>query len=337
MLCGRKTCSMIITVTPNADLERLRRDFAARGLWTVRHDDGRGATVFFVLPHSASSDPEELRQLPGVATVTIAASEHPLIDDQRGIVEVAGVTFGSGHPAVWLAGPCSVESEESIDAVARRLAQVGVRFLRGGAFKPRTSPYAFQGNGEPALGWLAAAARRHDLRVVTEALSEATVEVVAGHADLIQVGSRNMHNFALLRGVARARKPVLLKRGMAATIEEWLAAGEYLRLHGAPAVLFCERGIRSFDAMTRNLLDLSAVALLTHQYRLPVIVDPSHAAGRRDLVAPLTRAALAAGACGVMIETHDDPGRALSDGPQALTATDFERLIDTLGPLPSLP
>jgi 3-deoxy-7-phosphoheptulonate synthase len=198
--------------------------------------------------------------------------------------------------------------------------------LRGGAFKPRTSPYSFAGHGEVALDWMRLAADAHGLGVVTEVMSEHDVEAVAGVADLMQLGSRNMQNFALLRAVGRANKPVLLKRGMAATIDDWLLAGEHLLSSGAAGVIFCERGIHGFDPSTRNLLDLGAVAVLACSLGLPVVVDPSHAAGRRDLVPPLSRAALAAGAHGLLVEMHPHAERARSDGPQALDAAALQRL-----------
>jgi 3-deoxy-7-phosphoheptulonate synthase len=238
---------------------------------------------------------------------------------------------------VLMCGPCSVESQEQVSVIAAHLARLGVAFLRGGAFKPRTSPYAFQGHGAEALVWLRRAADAHRMQVVTEALAEADASIVAEHADVVQIGSRNMQNYALLKAVGRTQKPVLLKRGMAATLEEWLQAGEYLLAGGAPGVIFCERGIRGFDPSTRNLLDLGAVALLAHVHRLPVIVDPSHGVGRRDLVAPLAAAALAAGAAGVMIETHDDPAHALSDGPQAVPLADIGGLVTDLLQRPASP
>jgi len=255
-------------------------------------------------------------------------SPHPRVDNQGPVVEVSGFRIGGDHLAL-MAGPCSVESEEQIFEMAARLATAGASFLRGGAYKPRTSPYAFQGHGSEALTWMRRAADAHGLRVVTEALSESDAGNVAWHADLVQIGSRNMQNYALLKAVGRTGKPVLLKRAMSATIEEWLLAGEYLLVHGASGVVFCERGIRGFDTETRNLLDLGAVALLSHVHHVPVIVDPSHATGRRDLIAPLARAALAAGAAGLMIETHDDPGKALSDGPQALRSEELAHLVGT--------
>jgi 3-deoxy-7-phosphoheptulonate synthase len=229
-----------------------------------------------------------------------------------------------------MAGPCSVESPEQLDEIARPLAALGVQFLRGGAFKPRTSPYSFQGHGAKALEWLRTVADRCRLKVVTEALAAEHVDAVAAVADLIQIGSRNMHNYALLRSIAKAGKPVLLKRGIAATLEEWLLAGEYCLLNGAAAVIFCERGIRGFDPTTRNLLDFGTVALLAAVHRQPVIVDPSHGAGRRDLILPLSRAALAAGASGLLLEIHAHPEDALSDGPQALLPDELAHLMSLL-------
>lgn len=310
---------MVIYLKPGADADRVKRALVARGQWIQQTEKSGGEVTSFVLAsfstHVLAAD---LEAIEGVARVGAPASEHPRVDAQGPRVSVSGVDVGGDAPPVLMSGPCAVESEERIHAIARQLAPLGVSFLRGGAYKPRTSPYAFQGHGSEALRWLRRAADAHGLKVVTEAMSEADVPVVAEFADLLQIGSRNMQNFSLLKLTGKAGRPVLLKRAMAATIEEWLLAGEYLLTHGAPGVIFCERGIRGFDGSTRNLLDLGAVALLSSVYRLPVVVDPSHATGRRDLVLPLARAALAAGAAGVMIETHDDPSQALSDGPQAL-------------------
>jgi 3-deoxy-7-phosphoheptulonate synthase len=308
---------MLVTVKPGADAARVRRALVAKGLWVEALGDG-DARHFWVDRHSARVAREELLAVEGVAGVAAGPSAHPKLDAQPPVVTVAGVSIGPGAPPVLMAGPCGVESESQIFRLAERVAARGARFLRGGAFKPRTSPYAFQGHGEPALRWLRAAADAAGLRVVTEALAAEDAELVAAHADLVQIGSRNMASMALLRAVARARKPVMLKRGMAATIDEWLLAAEACLVHGAPAVVLCERGIRGFDPSTRNVLDLGAVALLSAVHHLPVVVDPSHAAGRRDLVVPLARAALAAGAAGLLVEVHDDPGAALSDGPQAI-------------------
>ena len=319
---------MIVSLKHGADATAVVRELSRRGLWVtqVEHDRSGAAVHCVIAPHSAAIDVDDLARIDGIDGVTTAKTAHPLVAAQGPIVDVDGVSIGGGAATI-AAGPCSIESEAHVRSIASSLAGLGVKLLRGGAFKPRTSPYAFQGHGAVALTWMRRAADENAMKMVTEALSEADVGAVAELADIIQIGSRNMHNYALLKAVGRTKKPVLLKRGMAATIEEWLASGEYLLASGARGVVFCERGIRSFDETTRNLLDLGAVALLAHVHRLPVIVDPSHGAGRRDLILPLARAALAAGAAGLMIETHDDPPRALSDGPQAVPLGEMAALI----------
>jgi len=317
---------MIITVDSQADPGVVRKQLVGLGLWVKAFDDGN-VVRFLVEPHSAQVTREQILGVTGVAEVAVPRSTTPLLDAHPAVVRVGNVEVGPGAPPVLMAGPCSVESEAGVMDLARRVAASGARFLRGGAFKPRTSPYDFQGHGRAALSWLRRAADAHGLLVVTEALAPAEVAVVAEHADMVQVGSRNMQNSPLLRAAGASGRPVLLKRGMASTIDEWLAAAEYLLLHGAPAVVLCERGIRSFDNTTRFTLDLAAVAYLTHVRHLPVIVDPSHGAGRRDLIAALSRASIAVGAAGLMIEVHDHPGDALSDGPQALTPD----MLDDLG------
>lgn len=324
---------MIVSLREGADAGAVKRALVARGQW-VRSEEG-GARYFVLEPHSARVRSEELLAIEGVASVSAEPSAHPRFDAQAGqAVEVAGVRFAppsagaAGARAVLIAGPCAIESEAQVHSVARAVAKSGARVLRGGAFKPRSSPYAFQGHGEPALKWMRSAADANGLAVVTEVLAEQEVGLVAEHADMLQVGSRNMQNFALLKAVGAAKKPVLLKRGVAATMQEWLLAGEYLLVNGARGVLLCERGVRGFDPSTRNLLDLGAVAQLAHAHGLAVVADPSHGTGRRDLVVPLARAALAAGAAGVMIEVHDEPGRALSDGPQALLPDELARAVE---------
>jgi 3-deoxy-7-phosphoheptulonate synthase len=309
---------MIVTLKDDADVEGVRRAVTALGLWveSVEHAPG-GPTHLIVGRGSTAVAVEAVERVSGVRSVSVPRSARPRVDAAGPALRVGDATLSRAHPLL-VSGPCAVESEEQIERLARAVARYGARLLRGGAFKPRTSPYDFQGVGREALGWLASAARGAGLGVVTEVLSERDVDEVARVSDLIQVGSRNMQNFALLKAVGGTQKPVLLKRSMSATIDEWLHAGEYLLAHGARGVAFCERGIRGFDGSTRNLLDLGAVALLSHVHRLPVVVDPSHATGRRDLIVPLARAALAAGAAGVMIEVHDDPARARSDGAQAL-------------------
>jgi len=317
---------MIVTLAPGADRQAVQRALAARGQWVGAVEHGPTSVHLVLASHSTPAVADDLALIDGVAAVSSPVSPHPRLDAQAPVVSVAGVPFGGARP-VLIAGPCAVESADQIGRLAAAVADHGGSFLRGGAFKPRTSPYAFCGHGAPAVGWLRAAADAHGLRVVTEVLAEADVGWVADHADLIQVGSRNMTNFALLRSVGRTGRPVLLKRAMAATIEEWLLAAEHLLSGGAAGVVLCERGIRGFDGSTRNVLDLGAVAVLRAR-GLPVMVDPSHAAGRRDLILPLARAALAAGASGLVIEVHDRPEDALSDGPQALHPRDLAALWD---------
>lgn len=322
---------MIVTVADGADAAQVQRALIAKGLWVKPlRTEGAAPRQFVVEPFSARVERAEVLAIAGVAGVSVPASEHPLVDAQPPVVEVAGARIGVGAEPVFMAGPCSVESQEQIERIAAMASALGVRFLRGGAFKPRTSPYAFQGAGVEALGWLRRAADRHGMKVITELMAAEDAAAVIEHADVVQIGSRNMANYALLRTAARGRRPILLKRGMAATVEEWLAAGEYCLLHGAASVLFCERGVRGFDSATRNLLDLGAVALLSQVHRLPVLVDPSHAVGRRDLIPALSRAALAAGAAGLLIEIHDQPGQALSDGPQALLPEQLRALLQAL-------
>lgn len=322
---------MIITLHPGADVDLARRALVDLGLWLgpATRLPATGSTLFVVSESSTAVPSERVREVPGVSDIAVEPSAHPRVDAQGPVVDVRGLRVGEGAP-VFLCGPCAIETQAQVDVIASQVAAAGAQLLRGGAYKPRTSPYAFQGHGEDALRWMRRAADAHGLRVVTEALGETDVAIVAEYADLVQVGSRNMQNFSLLKAVGGAGRPVLLKRAMSATVEEWLLAGEYLLKHGASGVIFCERGIRGFDPSTRNLLDLGAVALLSEVYKLPVIADPSHATGRRDLVLPLARAALAAGAAGVMIETHDDPGRALSDGPQALLPAQLREALRAL-------
>jgi 3-deoxy-7-phosphoheptulonate synthase len=244
-------------------------------------------------------------------------------------VRVGAVEVG-GNGFVVIAGPCAVESETQIRTTAQAVAKAGAHMLRGGAFKPRTSPYSFQGLGEPGLQLLADAGHAAGLPVVTEVMTPEDVALVARHADLLQVGARNMHNFALLKALGSAGKPVLLKRGMAATVEEFLLAAEYIVHAGNPQVILCERGIRTFETSTRNTLDLNAVAVLKEWTHLPVVVDPSHGTGRRALVPPLAKAAVAVGADGVMVEVHPDPEHALSDCEQSLDVPQFIALMDEL-------
>lgn len=252
---------------------------------------------------------------------------------ERTVVRLrSGATFGGDEVAI-CAGPCGVESREQLETAARSVAQSGANVLRGGAYKPRTSPYSFQGLGEEALKLLRYAGDRYGLGVVTEVLDPRDVEKVARYADMLQIGARNMQNFPLLREVGQMRMPVLLKRGLSATVQEWLLAAEYVLLGGNEGVVLCERGVRSFDVATRNLLDISVVPLLDEMTHLPVIVDPSHAMGIARLVPPIAIASLAAGAHGLLIEVHPDPPNALSDGAQSLDCDQFENLMRRLAPV----
>jgi 3-deoxy-7-phosphoheptulonate synthase len=234
------------------------------------------------------------------------------------------------HNFTIIAGPCAVESEEQILGIAQKLSTSGVHYLRGGAFKPRTSPYSFQGLGLDGLKLLRKAAAQYRLKVVTEAVSSSDVEIVSEFADIIQIGTRNMQNFRLLKTAGQQKKPVLLKRGMNATLEEFLLAAEYILQEGNPSVILCERGIRTFETATRNTLDISAVPLIKQMSHLPIFVDPSHASGKRNLILPLSRAALAAGADGVMIEVHNQAEHAKSDGPQSINFETFDELLISL-------
>jgi len=253
-------------------------------------------------------------------------------DGESRVVTVGDLEVGSDLFVV-IAGPCSVESREQILDTAREVKRAGAHMLRGGAVKPRTSPYSFQGLGVEGLKLLAEAREETGLPVVTEVMAPEQVRVASEYADVLQIGARNMQNFPLLREVGRCRKPVLLKRGLWATVEEWLCAAEYIMVEGNLDVILCERGIRTFEKATRNTLDLSAVALLKHVSPLPVIVDPSHGTGVRELVPSMAKASAAAGADGIMVEVHPRPEEALSDGPQSLRFEEFRRLMEELRPV----
>ncbi len=248
------------------------------------------------------------------------------------VIEVGGVRIGDGNFVV-MAGPCSIENEEHIVKTARAVKEAGAHVLRGGAFKPRTSPYSFRGLGEQGLQHLATAREETGLPVITEVMSIMEVETVARYADILQIGARNMQNFNLLDEVGLVRKPAMLKRGLSGTIEEWLLAAEYIMSKGNHEVILCERGIRTFETATRNTLDLAAVALVKRMSHLPVISDPSHGTGRWQLVEPMAKASIAVGADGLMVEVHPSPDHALSDGAQSLTFDNFARLLQRLQPV----
>lgn len=322
---------MIVVCTPSATPEqRARIDAAVAALGFSVAERSVGDRRILELPAAADPCRCRIEQLAGVERVFVGSPGSHLADracvPEGTRVRVGEAVFG-GHATVVIAGPCAVESREQLLTIARAAADAGAQVLRGGAFKPRTSPYSFPGLGREGLELLAEARHETGLPVVTEVLDTRDVELVADHADMLQVGSRNMHNFALLTEVGRASRPVLLKRGMSATVEELLAAAEYVLAAGNDQVVLCERGIRTFEPGSRNTLDLTAVALLHERSHLPVVVDPSHASGRRSLVTPLARAAVAVGADGLMVETHHSPADALSDGHQAILPHELAALV----------
>ena len=283
------------------------------------------------------SEIEALRAAPGVAEVIQISHPFKLVSRQlrkeHTVVDVGNKKIGNGSLII-IAGPCSVESREQLLETARAVKASGADMLRGGAYKPRTSPYDFQGLGVEALRFLEEASKETGLPIVTEVMSEADVEVVGEYAHMLQVGARNMQNFSLLRKLATVKKPILLKRGPSATVKEWLLAAEYLLAGGNHDVVLCERGIKTFETATRNTLDLAAVALVKELSHLPVLADPSHGTGLRSLIVPMSKAAAAAGADGLIIEVHPCPERALSDGPQSLDLPGFETLMQELGRQP---
>ena len=271
--------------------------------------------------------------LPGVERSVSISKSYKLASrefhPQSSVIDVDGVPIG-GDEFIVMAGPCAVESREQLLAAAEIAKKGGAQFLRGGAYKPRTSPYSFQGLEEEGLKYLAEAKEKTGLRIVTEVTEVDAVETVAEYADLLQIGARNMQNFRLLKEVGRTQKPVMLKRGLAATLDEWLNAAEYILNEGNPNVIFCERGIRTYETYTRNTLDLSAVAAIKHLSHLPIIVDPSHGTGKWRFIKPMALAAVACGADGLIMEMHPNPAKALSDGPQSLTPENYNDLMDSV-------
>jgi 3-deoxy-7-phosphoheptulonate synthase len=296
----------------------------------------RGATKTIIAAVGAGGRRHEIESLqaaPGVENVVPIAQPYKLVSRQtkphRTVVHVGDVAIG-GPEVVVIAGPCSVESREQILTTAHAVKAAGASMLRGGAYKPRTSPYEFQGLGEEALKLLAEAREETGLPVVTEVMGTEDVDLIGEYVDMFQIGARNMQNFALLRRLATANKPVLLKRGPSATVKEWLLAAEYLLSGGNPNVVLCERGIKTFETETRNTLDLAAIALARELTHLPVIADPSHGTGKPALIPPMSRAAIACGADGLIVEVHPCPERALSDGPQSLTVEAFRSMMNSL-------
>jgi 3-deoxy-7-phosphoheptulonate synthase len=297
---------------------------------------GTQRTAIGITGNKGSVDPAAFENLPGVLEVIPVSAPYKLVSREakreNSVVSVGGVPIGGERIAV-VGGPCAVESEAQAVEIGRRVKEAGGALYRGGAYKPRTSPYSFQGLGEEGLRILSTVKRETGLPIVTEVLDTETVDLVAEHADCLQVGARNMQNFSLLKKLGRTRKPVLLKRGMSATIEELLLSAEYLLAEGNYDVLLCERGVRTFADHTRNTLDLSAVPYVQRISHLPILVDPSHGTGKRAKVLPLSRAAVAVGADGLLIEVHHEPDRALSDGPQAILPEMFAELMRQLSRL----
>jgi 3-deoxy-7-phosphoheptulonate synthase len=294
---------------------------------------GATRTAIGVTGNKGAVDLTHFENLPGVAEAIRVTKPYKLITldlrPDRTVVDVKGAKIGDGSLAV-IAGPCAIESREQAFAVAESVARSGAKFFRGGAFKPRTSPYSFAGMGEEAFQILAELREKFDLKIVSEALDDPTMDLVEQHADMIQIGARNMQNFTLLKRAGRSRLPVLLKRGMAATLEEWLLAAEYVMAEGNYQIVLCERGVRTFAQHTRNTLDLAAVPAVRRISHLPVIVDAAHGTGRAYMVTPLARAGVAVGADGIMVEVHARPDEALSDGAQALTLEEFEQMAHEL-------
>jgi len=325
---------MLIVMRHNAttaDIDAVVRTVSEMG-FTAAPIPGRERTAIGVLGNQGYVDDSKILELTGVQQVIHVSKPYKLVSrdfhPENTIVDVQGVRVGQGCRPVVVAGPCAVESEEQIVKTALFVKQAGADMLRGGAFKPRTGPHTFQGLREEGLKLLAVAGKESGLPIVTEVMSPDNVGLVGEYADLLQVGARNMQNFDLLREVGKSHKPVLLKRGISATVEEFLAAAEYILAEGNDQVILCERGIRTYETATRNTLDLAIVPLIKEMSHLPIMVDPSHATGKRSLVPPMALAALVAGAHGVLVEVHPEPEKALSDGPQSLTFPGFGHLMD---------
>ena len=318
--------------TSEINIEHVMAELTTRG-FDVHRSTGSDQTVLGVVGKVDDIDPREFELMDGVQEVVRVSEPFKLSSrtwrPEKTVVNARGVLIG-GDDVVVMAGPCTIESEHQLFETARRVRRAGARVLRGGAYKPRTSPYAFQGMGIEGLKLLRAAGDELDMAVVSEVMEISQIEGMLEYVDILQVGARNMQNYNLLAALGQVRKPVLLKRGMSATIQEWLLASEYIMSGGNYDVILCERGIRTFETYTRNTLDISAIPVIGKLSHLPIIADPSHAVGRRDKVMPLARAIVAAGADGVLIEVHHDPEKAVCDGPQSLYPDQFARLMDEL-------
>jgi 3-deoxy-7-phosphoheptulonate synthase len=297
---------------------------------------GAQRTAIGITGNQGEMDRGNLEALPGVAEVIRVSKAYKLasrdVKEEDTVIRFAGTDAAIGGDGLAIiAGPCSIESKEQAFAIAGHVAAAGAQFFRGGAYKPRTSPYAFQGLGLEALRIMAEIRERFGLRIVTEAIDNESLDLVAEWADVVQIGARNMQNFSLLKRAGRLRKPVLIKRGLSATLDEFLMAAEYVMSEGNYEVILCERGVRTFADHTRNTLDLSIIPAIQRLSHLPILVDPSHATGKRDSILPMARAAIASGADGILVEVHDHPEKALSDGPQSIYPAQFAAMMDELG------
>jgi 3-deoxy-7-phosphoheptulonate synthase len=327
---------MLVVMKHNAASEEIRRvvDLIQELGYEARPIPGRQRTAVGLIGNDGQVEPAFFQSLPGVLEVIPVSHPYKQVSrewkEEDTVVELGNGTRIGGREIVLMAGPCAVESRDQILGIAKTLREMGATVLRGGAFKPRTSPYSFQGLGVKGLELLAEAREATGLAVVTEALDIEAVEHVAEFADIVQIGARNMQNYPLLRRAGRLGRPILLKRGMSATIEELLLAAEYILAEGNPNVILCERGVRGFDSQTRNLLDLTAIPVVEGLSHLPIIADPSHGTGVRTKVTPMARAAVAAGADGLIVEVHPDPTHALSDGAQSLYPEQFRSLVDQI-------
>ncbi len=307
---------------------------AIAGMGLAAHPiPGEQRTAIGVTGNKAQVDSDHILALPGVKDIIHVTQPYKLVNrefyPEDTIVEVGKVRIGAGNFVV-MAGPCSVESREQCFIIAEQVAKAGGAIFRGGAYKPRTSPYSFQGLGKQGLEILAEVRERFGLPIVTEAIDTETLDIVADYADIVQIGARNMQNYSLLKKAGKCKKPILLKRGMSATVEELLMSAEYILAEGNRRVILCERGVRTFADHTRNTLDLSSIPFVKEASHLPIIADPSHGTGRKDKVRPLSCASIAVGADGLMIEVHHEPEKALSDGPQSITPPEFHRLMDDM-------
>ncbi|MCY4659857.1 MAG: 3-deoxy-7-phosphoheptulonate synthase [Acidobacteria bacterium] len=326
---------MVVVMEERAAEDRIQHVIATlveRG-FDVHRSTGAMRTVLGAVGGNREFDTRLLEVMEGVQEVLRITEPYKLASrtfrPEATVVSMGDFRIG-GDEVIVMAGPCSAETEDQVEAAAGAVAKAGAKVFRGGAFKPRSSPYSFQGLGEDGLRMMRGACDRHNLKLVSEVMDVSQIEIVDKYADMLQVGARNMQNFTLLRELGRSRTPVLLKRGISATIEEWLLSAEYVLAGGNTDVVLCERGIRTFESYTRNTLDISAVPVIHKLSHLPIVADPSHGTGLRDKVAPMARAAVAAGADGLIIEVHPDPDHALSDGAQSVFPAQFERLMAEL-------